>query len=289
MSPGLHLPPANLDFRWQTLVKPTGDTKPKLLADIIRTSSTYPILVFCNTQASASNLHNMLTQTKLSAPLHDTMKLADQVCGYKKWPLESEATKYIHARPKHNYTVQEDGEKIYDKSWETQHYAEDWTSRIGKLHGDMPSDERTLMLERLRNTEEAKITPDIVSTITPRNPYSMIYNQKEGYPPKASFPAGTTNERKLIEDENAHVPIHVLIATDIASRGMDFTRIAHVINYDMPYSSVDFLHRAGRCARDGRPGLVTSIFGRQDRTLVSGLQSAIKNRRGVDWATTSRV
>ena len=53
--------------------------------------------------------------------------------------------------------------------------------------------------------------------------------------------------------------IRVLVATDVASRGLDVDHVGHVINYDVPLEVEDYIHRIGRTARAGRSGLVTTF------------------------------
>ncbi|KAI0244412.1 DEAD-box ATP-dependent RNA helicase 35, partial [Massospora cicadina] len=52
----------------------------------------------------------------------------------------------------------------------------------------------------------------------------------------------------------------VLVATDIASKGLDFNEIQHVINYDMPKEIEDYVHRIGRTGRSGKTGLATTFI-----------------------------
>jgi ATP-dependent RNA helicase DeaD len=49
--------------------------------------------------------------------------------------------------------------------------------------------------------------------------------------------------------------VRILVATDVVGRGIDVTRISHIINYDMPQSSDDYVHRVGRTGRMGREGI----------------------------------
>jgi len=62
--------------------------------------------------------------------------------------------------------------------------------------------------------------------------------------------------------------IRILVATDVAARGIDVDGIAHVVNYDMPYSPEDFVHRIGRTARAGRKGNATNFVTVGDRETV---------------------
>lgn len=72
--------------------------------------------------------------------------------------------------------------------------------------------------------------------------------------------------------------ISTLICTDLASRGIDTTRVAHVIMYDFPRNAIDFIHRMGRTGRaSGSRGLVSCLISRRDTQLAKAIKSAIKS------------
>jgi superfamily II DNA/RNA helicase len=76
--------------------------------------------------------------------------------------------------------------------------------------------------------------------------------------------------------------IELLISTDLASRGLDVEHVGRVINYHMPQQMENYLHRVGRTARAGRPGLVVNFVTERDAPLVSKLdnvRSAPKAKR----------
>ncbi len=52
----------------------------------------------------------------------------------------------------------------------------------------------------------------------------------------------------------------VMVATDLASRGLDFENVSHIIMYDFAQDAVSFLHRAGRTARMGKEGRITAFI-----------------------------
>eukprot|EP00808_Paulinella_micropora_P011215 g16460.t1 len=65
----------------------------------------------------------------------------------------------------------------------------------------------------------------------------------------------------------------VLVATDVASKGLDFPNVQHVINYDMPKEIEDYVHRIGRTGRCGKTGVATSFINREcDETLLLDLK-----------------
>jgi len=67
----------------------------------------------------------------------------------------------------------------------------------------------------------------------------------------------------------------VLVATDVASRGIHVQDIAHVINYDLPEVAENFIHRVGRTGRAGGSGLATTLFTRDQRTDIFQLERAL--------------
>jgi ATP-dependent RNA helicase RhlE len=67
----------------------------------------------------------------------------------------------------------------------------------------------------------------------------------------------------------------VLVATDIAARGIDIPKIEHIINYDMPDCVEDYIHRAGRTARGSLQGTVSSIATWQDKPMIKEIESTL--------------
>jgi ATP-dependent RNA helicase DeaD len=57
---------------------------------------------------------------------------------------------------------------------------------------------------------------------------------------------------------------NLLVATEVAARGLDIPKVSHVVNYDMPDEPKMYFHRIGRTARAGKPGVAVSLVTRQD-------------------------
>jgi len=72
--------------------------------------------------------------------------------------------------------------------------------------------------------------------------------------------------------------IRVLVATDVASRGIHVQDIAHVINYDLPTVAEDFIHRVGRTARAGGSGVATTLYGRDQARDLRQIERALNIR-----------
>jgi superfamily II DNA/RNA helicase len=71
----------------------------------------------------------------------------------------------------------------------------------------------------------------------------------------------------------------VLIATDVAARGLDLDGITHVINFDPPNDHKDYVHRIGRTARAGRTGTGVTFVGTTQRHEMSAMARELKLNR----------
>lgn len=69
----------------------------------------------------------------------------------------------------------------------------------------------------------------------------------------------TSSRRKTIHSFNAG-KLFILVASDLVSRGLDLANLAHVINYDIPSSITNYVHRVGRTARAGKKGWAWTMF-----------------------------
>jgi ATP-dependent RNA helicase RhlE len=67
----------------------------------------------------------------------------------------------------------------------------------------------------------------------------------------------------------------ILVATDVAARGIHVEDVAHVINYDLPELAENFIHRVGRTGRAGEHGVATALFSREERSEVAQLERTL--------------
>ncbi len=70
--------------------------------------------------------------------------------------------------------------------------------------------------------------------------------------------------------------IHILVATDVAARGLDVDRISHVINYDVPHDAEAYIHRVGRTGRAGRNGEAILFISRRERNMIHVIERATR-------------
>ncbi|HEX5612248.1 MAG TPA: DEAD/DEAH box helicase [Burkholderiales bacterium] len=72
--------------------------------------------------------------------------------------------------------------------------------------------------------------------------------------------------------------LRVLVATDIAARGLDIEQLPHVVNFDLPHVPEDYVHRIGRTARAGATGEAVSLVSPEDQPLLGGIERLIGRR-----------
>ena len=72
--------------------------------------------------------------------------------------------------------------------------------------------------------------------------------------------------------------LRVLVATDIAARGLDIDRLPHVVNYELPHVPEDYVHRIGRTARAGQDGAAVSLVCVDERKLLAGIEKLLKTK-----------
>lgn len=127
----------------------------------------------------------------------------------------------------------------------------------------------------------------LVFVKTKHNAKKLASNlSKEGFEADSLHGNLRQNKRNIVISKFRANKIHVLVATDIAARGLDIPHIEHVINYDLPQQAEDFIHRMGRTGRAGASGTAWSFVTPSDKRkwfeiekiLNPGLKSSSDNR-----------
>jgi ATP-dependent RNA helicase RhlE len=80
----------------------------------------------------------------------------------------------------------------------------------------------------------------------------------------------------LAQFKGQHPPI--LVATDIASRGLDIDAVSHVVNYDLPMAPEIYVHRIGRTARAGAEGIAITLCDREERSMLREIERLTRQR-----------
>lgn len=72
--------------------------------------------------------------------------------------------------------------------------------------------------------------------------------------------------------------LDILVATDVAARGLDVDRISHVVNYDIPYDAEAYIHRIGRTGRAGRSGEAILFVAPRERRMLAAIERATRQK-----------
>ncbi|WCM42147.1 DEAD/DEAH box helicase [Flavobacterium sp. CBA20B-1] len=100
--------------------------------------------------------------------------------------------------------------------------------------------------------------------------------QKEGYKANAIHGDKSQAARLQILEDFKNKQIDVLVATDVASRGIDIQQLPFVINYDIPNIPEIYVHRIGRTGRAGEEGLALSFVGRDEKNYWHDIEKLIR-------------
>ena len=135
-------------------------------------------------------------------------------------------------------------------------------------------------LEALVRVLEVEKTEGIIIFVRTRNSCVELAEKLEarGY---ASSPLhGDMNQqaRERAVDQLKRGKLDIIIATDVAARGLDVERIGHVVNYDIPYDTEAYVHRIGRTGRAGRTGMAILFVTHREMRMLRTIERATKSR-----------
>ncbi|NWG74402.1 MAG: DEAD/DEAH box helicase, partial [Rubrivivax sp.] len=100
--------------------------------------------------------------------------------------------------------------------------------------------------------------------------------ERDGLRTNALHGDKSQDERLKALDAFKKGEVDVLVATDVAARGLDIADLPAVFNYDVPFNAEDYVHRIGRTGRAGASGLAVTLVTRDDARLVAEIEKLIK-------------
>ena len=86
------------------------------------------------------------------------------------------------------------------------------------------------------------------------------------------------NQRERTIEQLKNAKLDILVATDVAARGLDVKRISHVINYDIPYDTEAYVHRIGRTGRAGRKGDAILFVAPREKRMLGSIEKATRQK-----------
>jgi superfamily II DNA/RNA helicase len=100
--------------------------------------------------------------------------------------------------------------------------------------------------------------------------------QKAGFGAEAIHGNKSQNQRERVLAQFRTGNLRILVATDIAARGIDVDGVSHVVNYDLPNIPESYVHRIGRTARAGRDGVAISFCDHEEMAYLRDIQRMIR-------------
>uniref|UniRef100_A0A7S0EFR9 RNA helicase n=1 Tax=Hanusia phi TaxID=3032 RepID=A0A7S0EFR9_9CRYP len=158
-----------------------------------------------------------------------------------------------------------------------------------------PSQQRDVLLDQVRFClskvqRESGAKASVVIFCNTRAGCSFVHEQlKEQGIPHASIHGDISEEERFLQMQlfvDGH--LHILVCTDIAARGMDIPQIKAVINFDMPSSSIDYIHRIGRTGRAGGQGYAVSLVRPENKILAQRIDEAVRKKRSLERVTAAK-
>ncbi len=120
---------------------------------------------------------------------------------------------------------------------------------------------------------EEGIDRTLVFTRTRRGADKLVKSlAREGIMAQAIHGDKSQNQRQRALNQFKSHKLSMLVATDVASRGIDVSDLSHVINYDMPEQEETYTHRIGRTGRAGKDGIAYSFCSPEEKLLLKGIQ-----------------
>ena len=138
---------------------------------------------------------------------------------------------------------------------------------------EVDSDRKQEMLQRLLSKETGRC---LVFARTKRGTERLARNlNREGFAAAMIHGDRSQSQRTAALTGFQQGRYRILVATDLASRGIHVQDIAHVINYDLPEVAENFIHRVGRTGRAGEQGVASTLFGREQRSELHQLERTL--------------
>ncbi|MFH1174600.1 MAG: DEAD/DEAH box helicase [archaeon] len=136
-------------------------------------------------------------------------------------------------------------------------------SKLKQTYYEIPSHEKFSLLVHLLKHKTSGLALVFCAT---RREVDLVANNLKKQGIKALPIHGGLSQKQRLEvlDKLKHEQIRILVATDVAARGLDIKNISHVYNYDVPKTSDEYIHRVGRTARAGESGEAVTLLSDRD-------------------------
>lgn len=172
--------------------------------------------------------------------------------------------------------IQQISHKLQKKPQEIRLEPDDVTKNniVQKVYHTDNLSHKMRLLDHLLENE--KVDQAIVFTSTKRQASEIAHSLREkGQLAEELHGDMNQRQRSRAVDKLRRKQIHILVATDVAARGIDIPTLNFVINVDLPFKPEDYIHRIGRTGRAGAKGDAITFASRQDRGMLERIQRLI--------------
>jgi superfamily II DNA/RNA helicase len=147
--------------------------------------------------------------------------------------------------------------------------------------GSSPEEKRATLRRLVRDAQDFK---NAIIFCNRKRDVAVVYRslQKHGFSVGALHGDMDQRSRMAALDSFRNDEIQLIVCSDVAARGLDIPDVSHVINYDTPHHSEDYVHRIGRTGRAGKQGAALTIVTRADTRAIDEIEKLIN--RKIDWA-----
>ena len=146
--------------------------------------------------------------------------------------------------------------------------------------GGSPEDKRSTLRRIIRGADNFK---NALIFCNRKRDVQVVYRslQKHGFSVLALHGDLDQRMRMAALDAFRAGDVQLLVCSDVAARGLDIPDVSHVINYDAPHHSEDYVHRIGRTGRAGKSGQALTLVSRIDQKAIAEIEKLIA--RKIDW------
>ncbi|MDR4306952.1 DEAD/DEAH box helicase [Chelatococcus sambhunathii] len=143
-----------------------------------------------------------------------------------------------------------------------------------------PSDKRDALRRAIRESENFK---NAIVFCNRKRDVGVVYNSLKKHGFKVAALHGDLDQRSRMAalDSFKTGEVSLLVASDVAARGLDIPDVSHVINYDVPIHAEDYVHRIGRTGRAGRSGVALTLVTPADGKHLSAIQKMTGD--AIEW------
>src|SRR5271170_2641067 len=158
------------------------------------------------------------------------------------------------------------------------------TSQALVRSGATPEEKRQTLRRLIRGAENFK---NAIIFCNRKRDVQVVYRslEKHGFSVGALHGDLDQRARMAALDAFRNDQVQLLVCSDVAARGLDIPDVSHVINYDAPHHSEDYVHRIGRTGRAGKSGVALTIATRLDTKAIAEIEKLIA--RKIDWAPSA--